>query len=504
MKIPPRSAHQAEDLTEGTVADTVVDPTPTSGPDTGEQATVADTLATPPVSPGDDVVDPVPGDIISGRYRLEHLLGEGGMGRVFLAVDQLYEREFKDRQSKVAIKFLGSRFASHGVARMALQRETRKSQQLSHPNVVHVLHFDQHLGQPYMIMEHIRGEPLDELIAGRARDGLPWDEAWPIIEGMAAGLSYIHGTDLVHSDFKPNNVFLTTDGAAKILDLGIARANESAQQGGQQTEFDASALGALTPAYASCEMFEGLPPGPEDDVYALACVSYELLTGKHPFANIESIKARAQGLKPARVAGLSGGRWAALEKGLAFNRADRLASVDAFAEGLSGERARRKMVLGGLAGVALAATLAAAGLGLLAMKAPDSEQVFLDSLVTAGSEPLTPEQELRVQRWLSQGDAYLEIAQAEFAAGDFASAHHILRVGADNAYSAYAGVLGLVDSPQAREGILAIIDTYAGWADTLASQGDEGGAAFATCEGLKIYPGHDDLSSLAQEMSLDC
>lgn len=509
MKIHPRSKKPATGAVERTTTAAVAAP----GPEGSEaptnlaegQATVANTVvSTEPSEPADPPAEPAPGDIISQRYRLERVLGEGGMGKVFLAVDQLYEREFRDRQSQVAIKFLGSRFASHGAARMALQRETRKSQQLSHPNVVSVLHFDQHQQQPYMIMEYIRGEPLDAVIAARGHSGLPWEDARPIIQGMASGLAYIHKHGLVHSDLKPNNVFFSSEGEVKILDLGIARANETVQQEQPETEFDPRNLGALTPAYASCDMFEGLPPDPRDDVYALACVTYELLSGRHPFERTSSIKARAQGLKPARIHGLRGGRWATLEKGLAFNRADRLADVETFAEGLSGEQARRKIVLGSVAGMALLATVAAAGLGMVAIEAPDSEQVFLDSLVTENGAPLTADQELRVKRWLSQGEAYRKIAEAEFAAGDLASAHHILRVGADNAYSAYARVLGLVDSPEARAGVIAIVDTYADWARSLADQGDEGGANFATCEGLNIYPGHRELKELAEKLSLSC
>ena len=208
-----------------------------------------DQMATETASgqPGATFAEPAIGDLISGRYRLETVLGEGGMGKVFLAQDELYAGEFKDRHAQVALKFLGKKFASHSVSRMALQRETRKSQQLAHPNVVRVMHFDQHDGNPYMIMEYMTGEPLNGFLETKACSGLPMQEALELIEGMALGLGYIHSEGLVHSDFKPNNVFVGEDGTAKILDLGIARLNTEGEEKQQETVFDVSALGALTP-----------------------------------------------------------------------------------------------------------------------------------------------------------------------------------------------------------------------------------------------------------------
>ena len=456
--------------------------------------------------------EPQLGDLVSQRYRLERVLGEGGMGKVFLATDELYATEFKDRKSEVAIKFLGRKFAEHQSARMALQRETRKSQQLSHPNVVRVMHFDQHDGQPYMIMEYMRGRPLDEVIREGGDQGLPFDIALPMIEGMSAGLAYIHSQGLVHSDFKPNNIFVGDDGGIKILDLGIARANEDAQHKKQDTVFDVSALGALTPAYASCEMFEGVPPDPRDDLYALACVTYELLTGKHPFDRMEAIKARGRQLKPKHPEGLSHGRWVVLEKGLAFDRADRLANVELLAVGMRGERARNRLILGGLAASAVLAIALSGSLGMLAMKDPNPDDAFLQALTPASASPLSDNDQARVQRWLEQGKAYLEISEEEFARGDLQSAHHILRGGPDNAYTAFASVLALTDSLEAKQGILRMVNDYAMWADKEAEAGDASQAIFAACEGLKIHPHHLRLNEivaslklgLPEEASADC
>ncbi len=441
-----------------------------------------------------------PGDLISDRYQLIELLGEGGMGRVFLALDQLYAKEFEDRQAHVAIKFLGLRFATHSVARMALQREARKSQQLSHPNVVRVLHFDQHRGLPYMIMEFMRGQPLDDFLREHCRGGLPLDRALPLIEGMASGLDYIHAQGLIHSDFKPNNVFVGEDGAAKILDLGIARAREDALEGAEQTRFNASDLGAMTPAYASCEMFEGLTPDPRDDVYALACVSYELLAGQHPFARQPAIKARAEGLQAPPPGGLDKSRWRALKRGLAFNRDERTASARELLESLRGKGKRREVLLASLGVLALVLAAVAWVLGQ-SVSGPDPQTAFLDSLSPAQLPAVSEADARRIEGWLEQGQAYLEIARQEYASGDLDTALHIMSGGADNAFRAFDNVLKRTRSAPARQGVVDMLDTYAQWAQRASASGDAEATLRITCHGLKVYPGSETLGRLQREAS---
>lgn len=439
-----------------------------------------------------------PGDIISARYELVKLLGEGGMGRVFLAIDLLYAREFEDRQSQVAIKFLGLRFASHSVARMALQRETRKSQQLSHPNVVRVLHFDQHEGLPYMIMEYMRGQPLDEFLQDHCREGLPLERALLLIEGMASGLHYIHEQGLVHSDFKPNNVFVGEDGHAKILDLGIARARGDLAEQAEQTRFDASELGAMTPSYASCEMFQGLDPDPRDDVYALACVVYELLTGRHPFDRRPAVRAFAEKAKAERPRGLSTSRWRALQRGLAFTRQERSATARQLAVALAGDAGRgRRLWLTLLLSLLLVGGLAWVGRGYF-QQAPDQDALFLDSLTPTVTAPLSEADTERIAGWLEQGRAYREIAGELYAGGDVVEALHVMNDGADNAYRAYANILKRTPSEPAREGVLAMLATYAQWAVQSAADGELADAQLITCHGLRIHPDSARLRQLEQ------
>ena len=277
-----------------------------------------------------------PLNVLKQRFLLEDVLGMGGMGVVYKARDRL-KIEANDRDPYVAVKVLSEEFKSHPEAFVALQRESRKSQRMAHPNIVNVHDFDRDGDLVFMTMEFLDGQPLDRMIAQYAATGLPEDMAVKVVDGMCAALAHAHSMNIVHSDFKPGNVFVTRNGTAKVFDFGIARAVSQADlatpgngSGGDQTLFDPGVLGALTPAYASLEMLQGEEPDPRDDIYALGCVIYELYAGVHPFNKLPADKARAQGLKPQRLPELSRRQWHALEKALAFEREQRVTTVDEF------------------------------------------------------------------------------------------------------------------------------------------------------------------------------
>ncbi|MEL7451196.1 MAG: serine/threonine-protein kinase, partial [Pseudomonadota bacterium] len=161
--------------------------------------------------------------VIKERFVLQAEIGKGGMGVVFKALD-LRKQEALDRNPYVAVKVLNEEFKRHPESLKALQREARKAQDLAHPNIVNVFDFDRDGDDVYMTMEYLEGEPLDELIQKQAMSGLPKDEAFPIIRGMALALNYAHEKGIIHSDFKPANCFLNKDGVVKVFDFGIARA----------------------------------------------------------------------------------------------------------------------------------------------------------------------------------------------------------------------------------------------------------------------------------------
>jgi non-specific serine/threonine protein kinase len=296
------------------------------------------------------------GMLLKGRFLLERELGRGGMGVVYLARDER-KVEARDRDPYVAVKVLNDEFRKHPDSLIALQRESRRSQQLAHDNIVRVYDFDKDRTIVFMTMEYIDGKSLKALIREEAYDGWPLAKARTLIEGMGWALKRAHSAGVVHSDFKPGNVMVTKDGVAKVFDFGIARAGKFVETAGEQTVFDASTLGALTPAYASLEMLRGGDPQPSDDVYAYGCVIYEMLTGKHPFDKVSAEVALKEGRKPPHVRGLTKRQNKTLADAVAFHNEHRLQSALQVIDGLRdvswGERARPILIYGAIAAVVL-------------------------------------------------------------------------------------------------------------------------------------------------------
>jgi len=271
--------------------------------------------------------------ILQNRFKLQKVIGVGGMGVVYKAVD-LRKVEAKDRNPFIAIKVLNEEFKKHPDSLIALQREARKSQSIAHPNIVNVHDFDRDGDVVFMTMEYLEGQPLDKALKQYQYIGLPMNEAWDVLRGICEALIYAHQENIIHSDFKPGNIFLTSKGSAKVFDFGISRAvNRSdlkSDSSADKTVFDAGSLGALTPAYASLEMLNGGTPDERDDIYALGCVAYEIFSGEHPFGKLSADKACAKKLKPKRIEELSSTQWTALQRSLAFKRKDRISSVENF------------------------------------------------------------------------------------------------------------------------------------------------------------------------------
>ncbi len=233
------------------------------------------------------------GDIVKDRFVLDRVLGTGGMGAVFRALD-LRKKEAGDNRPYVALKILGADFKNHPDALVTLQREARKTQDLAHPNIVTVYDFDRDGDLVYLTMEELQGRSLADLLLDRSIV-LSFDEKIAMLRQIAQGLAYAHSKGLVHSDLKPANVFVTGTNQVKILDFGIARASHSNIY---EDSFDAGQLGAITAAYASLEMLLHEPPHPSDDIYALGIIAGELFNGKHPYGRKDAQHALAHKLKP--------------------------------------------------------------------------------------------------------------------------------------------------------------------------------------------------------------
>lgn len=250
------------------------------------------------------------------------------MGTVYKSLDR---RDVEAGNSAfIAIKVINDEYKNDSDLLKALHSEARKTQALAHPNIVTVYDFDRDQDTVFMTMEYIDGVPLDKVIKANPK-GMPPYKALKIISKMAEALIYAHSKSIIHLDFKPNNVFVDLKNHVKVFDFGIARVANIALSRG----FDASVLGGLTPSYASLEMFKNETPDPRDDLYALACVSYELLSGHHPFNKVSADIAQQKNLKPKRIKSLNQKQWNTLKQALAFNRKDRVKDINTFLQGMT-------------------------------------------------------------------------------------------------------------------------------------------------------------------------
>jgi TolB-like protein/predicted Ser/Thr protein kinase len=292
------------------------------------------------------------GQLLGGRYRIERELGEGGMGVVYLATDEQVPGE------RFAIKVLKEEL--HPGALTLLREEVRKTRKLSHQNIVDVHSVNIDGQRLYVLMEYLEGKSLNMLLDEEFGRGMPFSHAWPIIEDVGAALSNAHDHNVIHSDLKPANVFLTTSGRTKLLDFGIARVSRGPLLHAR------SGPRALTPAYASCEMLEGKEADRRDDIYSFAFLIYEILCAERPFGELTALEARENAAQMPPLQRLSREQNAALAQALAFVREARTASVEALLAGLGAHAAPRARPVA-LLGAALFVAIAAVGLTYLAL-----------------------------------------------------------------------------------------------------------------------------------------
>ncbi len=319
-----------------------------------------------------------PGTVLRDRFILEEVVGIGGMGTVYRGRDTL-KIEARDRDPYVAVKVLNESFKDHPDSFIALQREASRQRQLAHPNIATVYDFDRDGGVVFITMEYLQGTNLDKLIKEDARPngGLEPARVMPIIEGLCAALGYAHSAGFVHADLKPGNCYLTESNQVKILDFGLASAMKEPSQGVEdQTLFNPRNMGALTPAYASPEMFsEETEADPRDDIYGLACVIYELFTGKHPFHRMRADEAQAEGLQMQWVKNLSRRQNLCLQRALAFEREERTPTAQEFLSEMqqAGSMTNERTVLPLLAVL----TSALAGVGIWRFWEPMADWVIV-------------------------------------------------------------------------------------------------------------------------------
>src|SRR5438552_18919234 len=211
------------------------------------------------------------GQKLFGRYTLQKILGRGGMGGVWLALDDKLERE-------VVLKFLPELMVFDEQAVVDLKRETKKSQELRHHHIVSVYDFVSDERSACIAMEHVDGPTLSALKARKENNCLEVEEIKPWIEQLCDALSYAHEkAKIVHRDLKAANLMLNSKGELKVADFGIARSVTDSMSMLTQARGTSGTL-----VYMSPQQINGERATPSDDIYSLGASLYELLTSKPP------------------------------------------------------------------------------------------------------------------------------------------------------------------------------------------------------------------------------
>lgn len=263
------------------------------------------------------------GEARFGRYRLERLLGRGGMGQVWLAYDTEAERN-------IALKLLPAEFAADAVYRTRFEREAEAIAALRDPHIVPIHGYGEVDGRLYMDLELIEGDDLGRML--RADGPMAPGSVAAILDQVAGALDTAHRAGLVHRDVKPSNIVVRPDGAAYLIDFGLAHISG-------QTQVTATGFAMGTWGYMAPERFAGKTE-PRSDVYSLACVLYECLTGRRPYgdtdpaqqmhAHLVTAPPRASSLNPAVPAALD----AVIACGMAKDPAARYPTAGEFARAM--------------------------------------------------------------------------------------------------------------------------------------------------------------------------
>ncbi len=212
-----------------------------------------------------------PYEVLAGRYELHRQLATGGSADVFLARDQLLNRP-------VAVKILNATLSEDEAFVERLRKEAQVVASLNHQNIVGVFDQGEQDGAPFIVMEYVDGRSLAEILRNEGR--LHPDRAATIAVDVAAALDAAHRQGMVHMDVKPGNVLITSEGQVKLADFGIAKALKDGSETDLTVE-DGTVMGTAT--YLSPEQAQGDKVGPRSDVYSLAVVLYEMITGRPPF-----------------------------------------------------------------------------------------------------------------------------------------------------------------------------------------------------------------------------
>ncbi|MGY2291439.1 serine/threonine-protein kinase [Pseudomonas sp. SDO528_S397] len=274
-------------------------------------------------------------EVLAGRYRIERLLGAGGMGLVYRARDLLSE-QFGEPDPYIALKILSEEFAESPDASALLYSEFALTRRLRHDNVLrlHTFEVDTECQRAFITMELMRGLTLDKLLCERPL-GMPFKELRTLVLPLLDALAHAHEHGVLHGDMKPSNVMVSEEGV-RLFDFGLGQAQEGLLPGLPHLSRDR--FNAWTPGYAAPELLEGQPLSASADVYGAACVIYELAGGKHPFRRLPSTEARDAQLERELHAPrhLPKHCWPALRTALAFDPKQRTITARQLRDALGG------------------------------------------------------------------------------------------------------------------------------------------------------------------------
>jgi serine/threonine-protein kinase len=277
-------------------------------------------------------LDRLVGLVLGGAYELVGRIGEGGMGAV-------YEAHHLRLHKRVAVKLMSRALARHPDALARFHREARIASRLGHPNLVNVLDFGMsEEGEPYLVMEHLEGEDLERRV--RRAGSVPLANAVQIARQVASALAVVHSKGIVHRDLKPANIFLVQvpgePDFVKVLDFGVSKIKAA------RTKLTDASTVLGTPAYMSPEQASGSGEDIDHraDQWALACIVWEMLSGRTPFTadHADAIFYQLIHLAPPPLSKYVPDLPAAVEsvilRALSKNAADRYPSVRDFARAL--------------------------------------------------------------------------------------------------------------------------------------------------------------------------
>jgi len=268
-------------------------------------------------------------------FELVKELGGGAMGRVWLARDRV-EESLEGGIRYKALKVVAPELLHAPRALENLKREAMRASQLAHPNIVNVHYFTQGPDKwLFVVMEYLKGQDLDQYLLERGEQGLGLERTLAILKPIAKGLDYAHSRPeaVIHRDLKPGNIYLDQNGEVKILDFGLAyQLRKSASRSAIQADVQSS---SGTVEYMPPEAFLAGKPHPAQDLYALACITYELLTGEPPYSAELAPHRTPQTPMPPMPEALSDAKWQILQQGLSFEQQSRPLPASGFIASLA-------------------------------------------------------------------------------------------------------------------------------------------------------------------------